>query len=106
MKTLLIAVAVLVLVIAAPNAFAISQFQSGFNHGIQDGKESCTHSDGCHWYILQPGKGFAFHTWEFVKGYVTGFWSVNPSTSSDADQSNWDCTKGPDSAGWTNNVTS
>ena len=56
--------------------------------------------DGCHWYILGPGKGFAFHSWDFVRGYVTGFCKASPGTSSDADQASWDCDKGPDSASW------
>jgi hypothetical protein len=46
-----------------------SAHQSGFEHGISDGKMA-----GVNWYILQPGKDFAFHTWEFVQGYVNGFW--------------------------------
>ncbi|HEY1247702.1 MAG TPA: hypothetical protein VGE97_01820 [Nitrososphaera sp.] len=39
-------------------AFAISPYQSGFQHGVSDGKDSCLHPDGCDWYILKPGKGF------------------------------------------------
>ena len=100
MKIVISAVAVLVLMIGTQSAFAISDYQSGFNHGVIDGKDSCPHPDGCHWYILQPGKGFADHTWKFVQGYVTGFCSVSPGTSSDADQATWDCAKGPESASW------
>ena len=79
-------------------AFAISPYQSGFQHGVSDGKDSCLHPDGCDWYILKPGKGFAFHSWDFVTGYVTGFCKASPGTSSDADQASWDCDNGPDSA--------
>jgi len=82
------------------SVFAISPYESGFNHGVIDGKDSCSHPDGCHWYILGPGKGFAFHSWDFVRGYVTGFCTASPGTSSDADQDGWDCDKGPDSASW------
>jgi hypothetical protein len=35
-----------------PSAFALTAYQSGFEHGLSDGKDSCTHSDECHWYIL------------------------------------------------------
>ena len=65
------------------------------------GMDRCTHPDGCHWYILQPGKGFQFHTWDFIRGYVTGWCSVNPPGSgSDADEAEFDCAEGPSSAGW------
>ena len=47
---------------------------------VRDGKK-----DGVNWYILEPRKGFQFHTWEFVKGYVNGFCSVSLHSSSDAD---------------------
>jgi hypothetical protein len=82
------------------NVFALSAYQSGFNHGTTDGKDSCLHLSGCHWYILEPGKGFAFHSKEFVRGYVNGFCSVDPNTSSDSDHASFDCDKGPDSASW------
>ena len=48
----------------------------------------------------ETGKGFAFHSQEFVKGYVDGFCSVSPNTSSDSDKAMWDCARGPSSAGW------
>jgi hypothetical protein len=82
------------------SVFAISPYQSGFHHGVSDGKDSCLHPYGCDWYILKPDKGFAFHSWDFVRGYVTGFCKANPGTSSDSDQASWDCDKGPDSASW------
>jgi hypothetical protein len=90
-----IAIAVLVAAIGAPNAFAISVYESGFQHGVSDGRLT-----GTDWYILQPGKGFQFHTWEFVQGYVNGFCSVSPHTSSDAESATWDCAVGPTSASW------
>lgn len=68
------------------DVFALSAYQSGFDHGVIDGKDSCSHQDGCHWYVAEPGKRFAFHTWDFVRGYVTGFCKTSPGTSSDADE--------------------
>ncbi|HEY7570144.1 MAG TPA: hypothetical protein VH796_02125 [Nitrososphaeraceae archaeon] len=108
MKTIIAAVISIAFVMGAPvfllekqqSAFAISPYQSGFQHGVSDGKDSCLHPDGCDWYILKPGKGFAFHSWDFVTGYVTGFCKASPGTSSDADQASWDCDEGPDSASW------
>jgi len=108
MNIMVFAVISLVLLIGAPvflmetqqSVFAISPYESGFNHGVIDGKDSCSHPDGCHWYILGPGKGFTFHSWDFVRGYVTGFCTASRGTSSDADQASWDCDKGPDSASW------
>ena len=85
---------------SSSDVFAISAYESGFNQGVTDGKDSCLHPSGCHWYVLEPGKGFAFHSWDFVRGYVTGFCTASPGTSSDADQASWDCDKGPDSASW------
>jgi hypothetical protein len=109
MNIIVFAVISLVLLIGAllglltsSDVFAISAYESGFNHGVIDGKDSCSHPDGCHWYILRPGKGFTFHSWDFVRGYVTGFCIASPGTSSDADQASWDCDKGPDSASWVN----
>jgi hypothetical protein len=49
---------------------AKSAYQSGYEHGIHDAKNSGN------WYILQPGKGFEFHSKEFVRGYVTGYCSI------------------------------
>jgi len=74
------------------SAFAISPYQSGFQHGVSDGKDSCSHPDDA---VLEPGKGFAFHSWDFVRGYVTGFCTASPGTSSDADQASWDCDRSP-----------
>ena len=78
-----------------PSVFALTAYQSGFQHGVNDGK-----MDGVNWYILEPGHGFQFHTWDFVKGYVYGFCSVSPNISSDSDKAGWDCARGPESASW------
>jgi hypothetical protein len=95
MKTIIATIGIIVLLSATPGVFAISDYQSGFKHGVADGRQA-----GTDWYILEPGNGFAFHTWEFVKGYVTGFCSASHGTSSDADQATWDCAVGPSSASW------
>lgn len=83
------------LTIDTPAAFALTAYQSGFQHGVSDGK-----ADGVNWYILEPGKGFQFHIWEFVRGYVNGFCNVSPNSGSDSDEASWDCTLGPNSASW------
>ena len=84
----------LMLLIGSPAIYAKGgAYQSGFSHGVSDGNDSCRHSDGCHWYILEPGKGFAFHSKEFVRGYVNGFCSVDPNTSSDSDHASFDCSQ-------------
>src|SRR5712691_11100102 len=76
--------------LAVQTVKALSPYESGFKHGVSDGKDSCLHP-GCHWYILLPGKGFQFHTPEFNRGYVDGFCSVDPHGGSDADVATFDC---------------
>ena len=78
--------------------FAISGgYQSGYDHGVKDA------NNNSHWYILEPGKGFQFHTSEFIRGYVTGFCSIAGSHfSSDSLKAIWSCDRGPDSASWVN----
>lgn len=69
--------------IGAPMVYAKSAYQSGFRHGISDAKKACS----CDWYILQPGKGFKFHSNEFFGGYIVGFCSVaDPKALSHAAQ--------------------
>jgi hypothetical protein len=64
-----------------------SPFQSGYNHGSSD-----AHKDPSHWYILQHGKGFAFHTKAFNNGYVAGYCAHSPPGSgSDADEATFSC---------------
>jgi hypothetical protein len=46
-------------------------YQSGYKHGVSDGRISECHD--CRLYILEPGKGFQFHTKEFISGYINGF---------------------------------
>ena len=99
MKTVILSLIVMSLMIGAPSVYALSDYDSGYKHGLTDGKDDCT--DSCHWYILQQGKGFAFHSKEFNRGYVAGWCSVNPIMSgSDADEASFNCREGPDSASW------
>jgi len=67
-----------------------SPYQSGYDHGASDAEDNC--SDGCDWYILEPGKGFAFHTEEFNEGYIEGFCDNSPpGRGSDADEATFNC---------------
>ena len=111
MKTIITAVISIAFLMGAPvfliekqqSPLAISPYQLGFQHGVSDGKDSCTHQDtpnGCHWYILEPGNGFKYHTSDFIRGYVTGFCSANPNASMHHIQAIFDCQKGPGSASW------
>jgi hypothetical protein len=108
MKAVIATVISILLLMGAPFAFAQSggllskhsqaDYQSGLKHGVIDGKDNCI--DRCHWYVLELGHGFAPQSKEFSMGYVRGFCSVSPKSSSDADQASWDCAKGPTSASW------
>jgi hypothetical protein len=71
---------------------ATSAYDSGFKHGVSDGKLANQGLGGSDWYITQPGKGFAFHTQDFNNGYVNGFCSVS-NGGSDADQATFDCSE-------------
>jgi hypothetical protein len=67
-----------------------SPYRSGYDHGAVDASDDC--SDGCDWYILEPGKGFAFHTQEFIDGYIDGFCdNSRPGRGSDADEATFSC---------------
>ncbi len=102
MKTIIAAVISIVLLMGAPSVFALSEYQSGFEHGVIDWKDKCSGPNGCHWYILEPGHGFKFLSWEFIKGYVNGWCSIpaNNQSGSDADEGSFDCIEGPNSASW------
>jgi hypothetical protein len=67
-----------------------SPYRSGYDHGASDARDDC--SDGCDWYILEPGKGFSFHTQAFVDGYIDGFCDNSPpGRGSDADDATFNC---------------
>jgi hypothetical protein len=53
---------------------ALTPYQSGYEHGISDAKKAIQGRND--WYIEQPGKGYADHTYQFNQGYVVGFNSV------------------------------
>jgi hypothetical protein len=93
MKAILIAPAIVALLLGAiPTIYAATPYDSGFKHGVSDAKLSQRGLGGSDWYITQPGKGFAFHTQDFNKGYVDGFCSIAGSgQGSDADQATFDC---------------
>lgn len=65
-----------------PSAFTISDYKSGF-HGVRDGKivqsVDCPGTGIYDRYILQPDSGVAFHSQDFVSGYVNGWCLVNDS---------------------------
>jgi hypothetical protein len=78
----------LALMAVPSSAYALSPYQSGYEHGIGDAKKSVNET----WYILQPGKSFAFHTDKFNQGYVDGYCSIaGKGAGSDADQATWEC---------------
>ena len=80
----------------------LSEYQSGFEHGVIDWKDKCSGPNGCHWYILEPGHRFEISSWEFIKGYVNGWCSIpaNNQSGSDADEGHFDCIEGPNSVRW------
>jgi hypothetical protein len=47
------------------SGFALSAYQSGFEHGVSDGRQP----DPTQRYILQPGKGFNDHSGESTEPY-------------------------------------
>ena len=73
-------------------------YQSGFQHGVIDGNTSSNATS----YIDQPKHGFAWHTSEFVKGYVNGYCSIpaNKDVGTDDDRAAFYCPDGPSSAKW------
>src|SRR5689334_20459318 len=75
-----------------------ADYQSGFQHGVIDGNRSSNATS----YIDQPKHGFAWHTSEFVKGYVNGYCSIpaNKDVGTDDDRAAFYCPDGPSSAKW------
>jgi hypothetical protein len=87
-QIVLVSALLIALMIGAPSVYAETAFQSGFKHGVADANhkdpECAPHQFPCPRptdYIHQPGKGFAFHTTEFVNGYIKGWCSVMGSGS-------------------------
>ena len=73
-------------------------YRSGFEHGVIDGNRPSNATS----YIDQPKHGFAWHSSEFVKGYVNGYCSIpaNKDVGTDDDQAAFYCPDGPSSAKW------
>ena len=73
---------------------ALSPYQSGYEHGVNDAKGN---GNG-NMYITSQGKGFAFHTPEFNKGYVAGDCSLPENHGKyvglDADEATFNCVEG------------
>jgi hypothetical protein len=104
-QIVLVSIAVLVLVLGAQSAYAETAFQSGFNHGVTDGK--C--APGCRNYITQSSQGFANHTTAFVDGYIKGWCStanigghgaggIEPNDLPEPTFASFDCDRGLSSA--------
>jgi hypothetical protein len=99
MKAVLAAVISSVLLMGAPNVFAISDYQLGLKFGMIDGKHAGSVTGT--FYILQPGKGFINQTKEFINGYVTGYCKITGNaTGFESDQAQFNCKNGPSSADW------
>lgn len=86
--------------IGAQQAHAISEssYRFRYEHATNEspsyraGVSDANHNGAGPLYIGQPGKGLAFHTPGFNKGYVDGFCSVSGNgTESDADQGTFTC---------------
>jgi len=115
MKALLGAVAAWILMIGAPLVYAETAFQSGYRHGVDDGKLDsiiyCANAaPGCtdppdKTYIHQPGNGFDHHTTAFVDGYIKGWCLAHHGGGIDVNDdenpptvASFDCDKGLKSA--------
>ena len=72
-------------------------YESGFQHGVTDGNTSSNATS----YIDQPKHGFAWHSAEFVKGYINGYCSIPAKdVGTDDDKAAFYCPDGPSSAKW------
>ena len=80
MKTIITAtIAIVVLMIGAQSAFALTQFQSGYKHGCNDvDKLPDTR------YINSIGHEASHHTTEFMNGYHQGFKACGGSKAEDS----------------------
>jgi hypothetical protein len=106
-KTITIGIIIMVLVMGAPNAYAqsihsghpLTDFKSGYAHGIADASDPC--KDPCLAYVWKSPNGFINQTTDFINGYVTGFCKIlGPDSGMDEPEADFDCNKGPSSAGW------
>jgi len=115
-QIVLVSAIIMVLMIGAPSVYAESPYQSGYRHGVADANhkdpECAPHQFPCPPstdYIHQPGKGFAFHTTAFVKGYINGWCStanigghgaggIEPNDEPGTTNASFDCDRGISSA--------
>ena len=55
----------------------------------------------CIAYVWKSPNGFINQTDAWIDGYVTGFCKIaGPDASMDENEADFDCNKGPSSAGW------
>jgi hypothetical protein len=78
--------------IGAPlKAFAISDYESGFKHGVVDARLDSS-NQSAHDYVHQPGNGLDNHTPQFANGYVKGWCSImGPNTGKEITDTVFDC---------------
>jgi len=81
--------------IGAPSASAKTAYQSGFKHGVTDGKLEIKTQVSADLYILQPGQGFPNHTDQFIQGYMDGYCSIKGLGGLDIHDTAFECTEGP-----------
>ena len=103
-------VIVMMLMIGAQSAYAQVihskhpqvDYQLGFKWGVRDAQFKCSpHCNSTNVYIWHSPNGFINQTNDFIDGYVTGFCKVvGPDSGMDEPEADFDCDKGPSSAGW------
>ena len=112
MKIVIGIVAILVLMIGAQSAYAqmgalkskhpVVDYLSGYYYGLCDANDDCKDPRiTCIAYVWKSPNGFINQTDAFIDGYVSGFCKISgPDTGMDEDEADFDCNKGPSSAGW------
>src|SRR4051794_8608057 len=91
MKTVISAIVIVVLMIGAPAVYAETAYQSGFKHGVADGKLDEANKSQEN-YIHQPGNGFNDYSDQFNNGYIIGWCSITgPISGKETDNADFDC---------------
>lgn len=87
---------------APPSEHPKVDYQLGFKWGVRDAQLKCgPHCNSTNVYIWHSPNGFINQTKEFIDGYVTGFCKITgPNSEMDEPEADFDCNKGPSSAGW------
>jgi hypothetical protein len=80
----ILVILVVILIQLGQFAYAISGYDSGYNHGCNDAKLS----DPSEGYINQPENGPSFHSDTFMQGYQSGFNSCSAHQSNNMPSSN------------------